>query len=132
MKTFREFVEVIEQTIPSKPKGDAIRYRGGGGRSMQVITTHPATSVVYGRELERAAARRSMPGYIGTGIAAGMGLAKLATQVAQRNRETQQQRLNSMVPGNTSVSGKPAKIIKKPDVISGLGYEVRGNKFIVK
>lgn len=129
MKTFREFVEVIEQT---KPKGDAIRYRGGGGRSMQVITTHPATSVVYGRELERAAARRSMPGYIGTGIAAGMGLAKLATQVAQRNRETQQQRLTSMVPGNTSVSGKPAKIIKTPKVTGGPGYEIRGNNFIVK
>lgn len=129
MKTFREFVEVIEQT---KPRGDAIRYRGGGGRSIQVATTHPATSIVYGNELERAAVRRNMPGAIGLGIAGGVGLAKIATGIAQRNRETQQQRLSSMVPGNTSVSGKPAKIIKSPKVTSGPGYEIRGNNFIVK
>lgn len=54
--------------------------------------------------------RLAGPGAVGATIGSEV-LAPAAIKLAKQRRADQQQRRNSLVPGNTSVSGKPAQII---------------------
>ena len=103
----------------SDPAYNTYRQTGRMPRGLDAIRTYRPLRSLPGGDLFKTGgtplASRVMSGVrmgstIGLGLQSGQVLANLATKFGNWRRQQQQQRLNQLVPGNTSVSGKPAEI----------------------
>lgn len=107
MKTFKEFL--VETDIRRQLRSVSYGTGVSGRQPTPFIQTHPARSLTYAKSVMP---QPTMPNSAALTIGLGLGqvLAKGATALAKQRRQAQQQRLNQLVPGTTSVSGKPAQI----------------------
>lgn len=116
MKTFQQFYKDVYQlnefdikslpgrlgrSVGAEIAGEVIKKASGDNPIVRKAVDVATSGIGLGRAAGSAAV-----GYtLGTEV-----LAPAAVKLAQQRRQAQQQRLNQLVPGTTSVSGKPAQI----------------------
>jgi hypothetical protein len=116
MKTFQQFYKDVYQlnefdiksvpgrlgrSVGAEIAGEVIKKVSGNNPIVRKAVDVATSGIGLGRAAGPAAI-----GYtLGTEV-----LAPAAVKLAQQRRQAQQQRLNQLVPGTTSVSGKPAQI----------------------
>jgi len=107
MKTFSQFLELIEQKVPN--------FRGPGGNLLRMVTTNPATHMAAQNLLSKAAAtntlmNRTLPGMVVAGSLAGIDLLRQKREKEKSDAET---RRVGRIASNYGPGG-PQRLIQGP------------------